>query len=452
MPVALPTAEDEQAREPRLLLTLFVIALFVVPAQIVLSGPLKSNGSPARLLGLTCLGLWAASQLMEGRRATGTGLVRPAMLVWGAVAVLGFGTASGRALTSVESAGAVRAVAAGAAALGVGLLVTDSLKRRQTVEQLLSAVVLGATFSALIGVLQFATGLDWGSLVRPPGFVVNSTVEISQRLGYRRAFGTATHPIEFGVVLGALVPLATHFALYSPSRAGRRLFGACTGLLIVAIPMGVSRAAVLSVVLSVAFYSLVCTWRQRVNAVLVALFLAVISEPFVSGLAKALFALFVDAGTDPSITGRTRDYGPIREMIYADPLFGRGLGTFRPEQFFYLDNQFLLVLVEAGLLGLAAHLLLYAGGVTAARACVHASTAPARRSLAQAVAAALVALCLCGLTFDSFSFAQVIFLTFFLVGVAGALRSITAREDEPVLSARDRWRARSAVERFGGVP
>jgi O-antigen ligase len=408
---------------------------------------LKSNGSPARLVGLICLGLWFVSQFAGRGARSGGGLARASLLTWGAAAILAFGTASGRALTSVESAGAVRAVAAGAAALGIGLLVADTLGRRETIERLLSLVVLGATFSAVVGIGQFAVALDWAGLVRPPGFTVNGVVELSERLGYRRALGTATHPIEFGVVLGALLPLAAHFALHGRSLAERRLYAACAAIMIVAIPMGVSRAAVLSTAVAVGFYSLVCTWRQRVNALLLVVVGAVLSEPFVSGLAKALLGLFRAGGSDPSIAGRTRDYGPIRALIDQSPVFGRGLGTFRPDQYFYLDNQFLLVLVEAGLIGLAAHVLLYLGGVTAARACVHRSAVASRRSLAQAVAAGLTAMFVCGVTFDSFAFAQVLFLTFLLVGAAAALRSLAVREAEPVETGTDRWRARVAAER-----
>ena len=59
-------------------------------------------------------------------------------------------------------------------------------------------------------------------------------------------------------------------------------------------------------------------------------------------------------GTDDSVQGRTHDYGNAFEEIAKHLWLGRGLGTWYAPKHQVFDNQYLLSLVEVGVLGMVA--------------------------------------------------------------------------------------------------
>ena len=91
--------------------------------------------------------------------------------------------------------------------------------------------------------------------------------------------------------------------------------------------------------------------RQRFQALG---FLAVVSTVLyvtVPGLLGAITGLFSNAGQDPSISSRTGSYDIAGAFISESPLVGKGFGTFLPK-YWILDNAYLGMTIEAGLLGL----------------------------------------------------------------------------------------------------
>jgi hypothetical protein len=148
-----------------------------------------------------------------------------------------------------------------------------------------------------------------------------------------------------------------------------------------------------------------------------------------SGIAlAALGSLFLRVGVDPSIQGRTDDYSYVGELVTEDPWLGRGFGTFRPDVYIYLDNQWLLTLLEGGVLGLLALAAVLLGAPVLARGAYHRAPDAAGRSLAQALAGATLALAASAVTFDLLSFPQVALLSFVLFGLAAGLRAVAGRE------------------------
>src|SRR2546429_140711 len=95
---------------------------------------------------------------------------------------------------------------------GVALVGADLLRSVESVRRLLRFTVALAAVISLIGMVQFFTGVDLAGLIRPPGLAVNSYADAIQNGAVRRVAGTATHPIEFGMVLAMVVPFALHFA------------------------------------------------------------------------------------------------------------------------------------------------------------------------------------------------------------------------------------------------
>ena len=107
---------------------------------------------------------------------------------------------------------------------------------------------------------------------------------------------------------------------------------------------------------------LVPTWdRQRRREFLrVGILMVVALKLAAPGLLGTIRALFLSFFVDPSITSRRDDYAYVGEFIGQHPVFGRGYGTFLPESYDFLDNQYLLSLVETGIVGVVALVAVFA--------------------------------------------------------------------------------------------
>lgn len=431
------------------LLALPVVAL-VVPASLVLTGPLRSNGWPARLLVF-----WIAGMVVLGwitRRRSGSRAVHlptsPAEAgTWLLVLALcsALAAAGMRDLTDVESAGALR-FALALVPLAILAMGVATLADSRRCDLLMGGLVLGAGIGALIAIAQFLVPFAWDQVLQIPPLQADDSSGGGSRGGFARIRGPADHPIELGVISGAAVPLALHFARFAASRQGRIVAGGLSALLIVSIPMSVSRSGVLVLGLAVAVYAVSFNARQRMSALILAVAGMVVFRAAVPGLLGTVAAIFTGASTDDSITGRTEDYAVVNELWTRNPFLGYGLGTFRPEEYFFLDNQYLMALVEGGITLLVMTILFFLLGMASARGAVRRAVTPAEASRAQAVAAALVAIAVSGLFFDLFSFAQITVVTFLLVGVSGALWHHGVQHGRSLPSPAQRW----ALARSGG--
>jgi len=353
----------------------------------------------------------------DGPRGAGAAL----LAAFGAVSVLSYGVAQARPLSQIELDGSLRALLFTLSAVGASLYLLWAVRSRRALDLVAGVMVGAAAVCAVVGMYQFYQPLDVAALLRPPGFVLNREIQTGDRSTFVRVLGTSAHPIEFGVLLGALVPLAWHFATHAVTQRARRASTFASIAMLFAIPMAVSRSGLLTVAVAGVVYSTVWTWRQRANALVLAVLGILAFRAIVPGLLGTLRSLFLNAQDDPSITGRTNDYQLVYGLISDDLLAGRGLGTFRPGAYIYLDNQWLLTMLEGGVVGFVSLLALFVGGATLARGAAHRATDTSTRSLAQALTASLLALGVSGLTFDLLSFQQVALLTFLLVGLAGAL-------------------------------
>ena len=118
--------------------------------------------------------------------------------------------------------------------------------------------------------------------------------------------------------------------------------------------------------------------------------------------------------------GRLADYPRIVALFEQKPLFGRGVGTFLPEKFFFVDNQYLLSLAEIGLLGVFALLNLYLGSfaklIGAGRKLPEGDS-----SMATAAGISVLVFAVASATYDTLGFPQVTALFFIILGIGFAI-------------------------------
>jgi O-antigen ligase len=419
------------------LLTIFVVVVFVVPAVYVV-GFLGSAGRPAMLLGLFAFALWLhESVLRNGRKSLGRQPVRRWLLIFlGAVALSAL-AGSLRPIDGIELRAVDRGMILVACVTGLALLAADGISSRRRLDVLLQRLTTVASIFAGLGIFQFFTSFDLASVLRFPGLTALAEVQgIQERSDLNRVAATASHPIEFGVVLAIILPLAIHYALYAPIER-KRLAWLRVILIAAAIPLSVARSGTLA--MFVAFAVMWFSWprRLKVRSLFVAAIGTVVMRLMIPGLIGTIRSLFTNILYDPSTQGRTEDYGRVGVFIGERPYFGRGIFTFLPDRYFWLDNQYLGLLIETGIVGLIAFLGVFVVAFRTARQ-ARIGGDPETRSLGQALAASSLAVILSAGTFDMLAFPMVSGVAFLLVGCSGALWRLTTPEREAVQLIRAR--------------
>jgi O-antigen ligase len=428
-----------QPQGPWLAIGLLPFVALTVPAALVFTGPLESNGWVGRLIVF-----WIAAAVIVGwvGRVGRPPRASPSEIgVWLLIGALTTSVAASglRTLAESESTGVTRAALVMFPLAIVALGISATANERRT-DALLAAILLGATVSALVGMMQFVKPFDLATAIRLPGMTARQIGGMGSRGGFFRVKGAAGHPIEFGVICGALVPLGMHFVRFGRTHNRRILATLATVCLLLAIPMGVSRSGILVVAVALTVYAVVLSARQRFSLLILGLGAALVMRAAIPGLLGTVTSFFTNASTDNSVTGRTQDYAQIDAFFRETPILGRGLGTFRPEDYFFLDNQYLLALVEGGIVLLVATILFFLFVVAACRGASVRAARAVDASRAQAVMAAVLAIGVSGAFFDLFSFAQVTVLTFILAGVAGALWRQGVDDGVPIPSTVERIR------------
>ncbi len=230
--------------------------------------------------------------------------------------------------------------------IGIVLVTADGVRSWQDLDRLVRWLTTIAAFVAALGIVQFFTGMDIAGLFVIPGLTPNSDFgAVASRSVLNRVASTAAHPIEYGVVLAALFPLALHRTIF---RWGQRYAMVPTFLIGVGMFLSVSRGAVLAVAVALVVLLIGWPWPWKVRALTILPFAVVGLRVAIPGLVGTLVSFFANAETDPSVEGRTQDYAAVHVLWAEHPYFGRGLFTFVPQYFRILDNEYLMLLVELG--------------------------------------------------------------------------------------------------------
>jgi O-antigen ligase len=254
-----------------------------------------------------------------------------------------------------------------------------------------------------------------------PGFSLNfDNPAIIDRAALNRVAGTAIHPIELGVVAGMLLPLAIYLGISDTDRSARRRW-APVALIGLAVPISVSRSAVLALVLALVVLVVLMPAPQRLAALfvvplgLVAVFM---SAP---GLIGTLASFFGAGSKDPSVATRLDDYPLVERLVQEAPWFGHGGGTYIVDNALdILDNQYLKTAIELGLVGVVALIAYFLVPVIAALVARGRSRDPELRLLCAALAGAGLAAGASSLLFDSLSFPMFSNVHALVIGLIGA--------------------------------
>lgn len=401
-------------------LTAYIVALIVLPARLVFEA-IGGTGTPAVLIGAGGFLWWLWQHVTRPRPMPQT--ARPITLALFAFAVTILGSYISGTLR-VSRPVEVRAMDAGLIMLvswmGVALLCTDGVPDASRLMTLLRRLSVLAGIEGFLGVVQFATGISIVDNIQIPGLSANAVVSgIGSRDGFVRPSGTAIHSIEFGMTMTAVLPLCLYFAMNYPGRSKRWRWLAVAAVS-VAIPLSISRSALIGTVVALAVLLPSWTPKARLATLGAVVGLALALFAFVPGFLGTVTNLFTGIGSDDSARSRTDSYSLAWSFIERAPWFGRGFASFLPD-YRILDNLYLGLAIEAGFLGLVTFVATFVTGIVLAERLRRSSTSPELRGLVRALTASTAATMSGYAFFDAFAFPQLTGVGFLFLGAVGAL-------------------------------
>lgn len=325
--------------------------------------------------------------------------------------------------------------------LAAVLLVMVAIGNLADLARVVQGIVVGAAISAALALLQVGTGIDLAGSLVLPGLIdqgSGATVGELLRAGAVRPAGSAGHPLELSAVLTAVFPLALGLTLSRRARLDVTWpWAVATTVIALGAVSTISRSAFVGIAAAL----FVMAWRWPVRRVVVggsALALAVLAAvvagvPLVSRLADVL----VSGTSDNSVGSRSSGLSYALQRLPAHWLLGQGSGTYDVSEQPVLDNYYLTRLVESGIVGLLALVLLLGGALGIAfrasrRGLV--SPDPGAFELVNGIVGAITAVSVVALILDIGGFAQISTLVYVLVGLAGAAALATSSVSTDITS------------------
>lgn len=400
-------------------LTVYAILLLCVPSHMTITA-LGTLGNLSVMWGLMGLAWWAYVKI-QGLSPTlrGTAPVKIALSGFFGVVLLSYGLGQIMGIPSENSSWAEASLVRALSWAGVTLIAIDGITQRSRFMVLLRRLVWIGTLVAVLGLAQFATGQALIDTVTLPGFVSEPEyATVFDRSGFTRAAGTAAHPLAYGSMLVMLLPLSLTIASAERQMNIMLRWGPSVILGLAAIT-SMSRSVLVGLVVGLLLIFPTVPKKYRWLTLDCGLGLMVIISFTVPGMLSSLRDLFFGSGPESSTASRSDSVGPAVEIALRNPWLGQGLGTFMPTELI-LDNAFLLMFVELGILGLGSFLtLIYICAWSGITIWTHDPDAHFK-----AYSAGLLGAVISGLVnmafYDALSFSMAAGLTFLIIGLCGA--------------------------------
>jgi O-antigen ligase len=231
------------------------------------------------------------------------------------------------------------------------------------------------------------------------------------------------HPLAPATMMAVALPFALTGVLASRERRTKLAYGAATGLMLGAA-LATQRKT--SLVLPLAVLIVLASYRPR--QLLRMLPLGLVMLALIHAVAPGAIGGVGDQLKPSALTGvlttkdRVSDYDAIKPDAANHLLFGRGYESYDQKKIRILDNQYLTLLVNVGVLGVLAYLAMLAAAIGVAGRAARARDPGAAR-IGVASVAAVVALVVGSALMDTLALPQVPYLFCFVA----ALSVVTVR-------------------------
>jgi hypothetical protein len=295
-------------------------------------------------------------------------------------------------------------------------LMTASIVRRSEVLKFLRYILVLAVVTAIGTIIEyrFHYNIFYDLAHRLlPGFHVAMPTSGADNLGRRVVEGPGGAPLEAVGMLTLALPIALIGVTDATSRRQRFLYGLAAAILIAGAVATERKSGLfgpLAVVLTVAFFRR----RQMLRFLPLALVLLVVVKVAAPGATSTVTSQLAPSQLGVStVSERVVRYDAIRPDVWLHLAIGQGFGVYSVR---VLDNEFLDRLIEGGVLGLAAYVLMLLSIVLVAVGPIRRREPVAGTVGVVGAAAAVGTLVLSG-TYDSLGFPHVPYILFSLVAL-----------------------------------
>ena len=283
-----------------------------------------------------------------------------------------------------------------------------------------SCLLVGLATVAALGVIyEYRSGnnlfYDWSTNVLP-GFFSVDPAPADPKYGRESVTGPTAHAIAIATALAMALPLAFAGYMRSSTTRERVLHAVAITIILAGCIATVRRTGALG---PGAALLVLVLYRPRYMLRLLPLGVVVVlaTQVLAPSAPTRVKAQFVGLFQDNSVQGRTSDYDPVMVDVRHNILFGRGYGSYDPSHHRFLDNEWLGRLIETGIIGAIAYLLLILAIMRVAHRASR-SDDPVRRAVGVAVVAGAAVYAVTNAVFDALAFPQAPYMLFFLAALA----------------------------------
>jgi hypothetical protein len=416
-------AEPQERERTPWLLALLCLIIPLLPSYVVPGGNVLL--SPARVISIGLLGLVILGFLVVVWRTDRIQTAKPGViliLVYFLLELTVYVAATSKTDSTIAEPAKLSPFTLLLATVGIALYTMTRIATTRQRSLLLGVLAVGLTFLCTVGILQNYMNIDLRLLFQPPGFrethQVGQVINVAalERFGAKRSFGTSDHATEFSALAAVTVPLTIHFARYAASNLTRLLAAVAIGVALIGVLAAGSRSGVVALAAALIVYIWAFKLRELGLAVVVGGSALLVGASLFSGSAQGLWTAISQASEDTSIVARLDRYAAVSQVFHDHPVFGLGVGRF-PPGIDVLDNQWLKALVEGGIVGVTAMMVLAGGGLFGIAAALRRATTQRERDQAYAMGAIFTGILATSFTFDLFMFAQATLVLFLVFGL-----------------------------------
>ena len=310
-------------------------------------------------------------------------------------------------------------------------LVVASSVRRSEVRAFMT-LTLGLAMLCAVGMIveyRFAYNVFYklSDATFPSIFSIGNVDSVGvDEIGRREIRGPAQASLEAVAMMSMALPIAVARTLDATRRRERLLYGVATAVVLAGIVATYRKTAFLapiSVFLTIAYFRRGELAKLVPVGVALVIVIQALSPGALSGVLGQLDRNRLGVTT---VSDRAADYDAIRPDLWSHLLMGRGYGSYEPSSYRILDMELLRQLIEVGVIGLLAYILLPIVVVAVARRPIR-SRDPDRAPVALAAAAAAVCFGVVSVLFDVMSFPHVPYIFLWMA----ALLAVVAPERRP---------------------
>jgi hypothetical protein len=249
-------------------------------------------------------------------------------------------------------------------------------------------------------------------------------------IGRRLVRGPGEVPLEAVAMLAMGLPIAVSGLITSKVTRNRILYGLATALILAAAASTERKSALLA---PVSVFATLAYFRRRelIRLAPLGVVIGVIMLMLTPGAAQSVVAQLSGKRLNSvtTVSDRSSDYDAVRPEVWSHLAFGRGYGSYEHTSYRTLDMELLRQLIEVGIFGLLAFILMIGTIVAVARRPIRERRSQDAR-VALSAACAAVALLVVSTLFDAMAFPHCPYIALWMAGLLAVIVS-QPREEKP---------------------